>query len=146
MKKIIITLAIIVSYTTSLFATEDKIKPEVLDAFKSQFSGAKEVTWMAGTNYYKAAFTCHGAWLFAYYNTTGEYLGLTRNISSQQLPLFLQNSLKRKYADYWITSVVEESNDRGFNNYITVENADQKIVLKSKNGDDWETYRKNNKI
>lgn len=145
MKKIIITVAIIVNLTVSAFANEEKVKPEVLHAFNSQFSNAQHVTWVADNNHYKAAFNYYGTWMFAWYTTAGKFIGVTRNISSTELPLYLRNSLKTKYAGYWITDLVEESNKGGFSYYVTLENASQKIVLKSKNGSDWESYHKNNK-
>ncbi|MEP7376377.1 MAG: hypothetical protein ABI675_23470 [Chitinophagaceae bacterium] len=145
MKKIMITMAMMVTLITGAFAGEEKIKPEVLDAFNNKFTSAQDVTWMAGSDYYKAAFNYNGAWLFAYYNATAKLLRLTRNISSTQLPFPLQAGLKKKYADYWITDLVEESTVKGFSYYITLGKADQKIILKSKNGGDWEIYQPNNK-
>lgn len=133
-----IAMAMMITLTTGAFAGEEKVKPEVLDAFNNKFTSAQDVTWMAGTNYYKAAFIYNGAWVFAYYNTTAKLVRLTRHVSSTQLPFYLQNSLKKKYADYWITDLVEESTVKGFSYYITLQDADQKIVLKSKNGSDWE--------
>lgn len=145
MKKIIITLLLIVKLTADVFAAEEKIKPEVLDAFNNKFASAKDVTWVSGPDYYKAEFNYYGSQMFAYYTTTGMLKGVTRNVSSTELPLYLRNTLQKKYSDYWITNLVEESNNRGFNYYITVENADQKIILKSAYGNDWEVYHKYNK-
>ena len=145
MKKILIAITILFTVAANAFAGEE-IKPEVLDAFKNKFTCAKEVTWEAGSNYYKAAFNYNGNWLFAYFSKTGGLIGLTRNISSTQLPMYLQSSLQKKYDDFWITGLVEESNAKGFNYYITIRDADQKIVLKSKNGGDWEIYSKQQKL
>ena len=140
MKNIIIAMAMMITLTAGAFAGEEKVKPEVLDAFNNKFGSAQDVTWITGSNYYKAAFNYNGAWLFAYYNATAKLLRLTRNISSVQLPFSLQASLKNKYADYWITDLVEESTVNGFSYRITLHDADQKIVLKSKNGGDWELH------
>jgi hypothetical protein len=145
MKKIVITMVLIVKLAADVFAAEEKIKPEVLDAFNSRFSGARDITWIASANYYKASFNYYGSQMFAYYTTTGKLKGVTRNIRSTELPLYLRNTLQKKYANYWISNLVEESNTRGFSYYITVENADQKIVLKSAYGNDWEAYHKYNK-
>jgi hypothetical protein len=140
MKKILITLAIIIKLTADTFATEEKVNPAVLHAFNSKFPNAQEVSWVAGDKYYKAAFSYYGTWMSAWYTTTGKFISVTRNFSSTELPLYLRNSLKTRYAGYWITDLVEESGKSGFSYYITIENADKRIVLKSKSGDDWETY------
>jgi hypothetical protein len=145
MKKILIAITIIFTLTANVFAGEEKIKPEVLNAFKNKFSNAQDVVWVAGSNYYKATFNYYGHRLFAYYTTTGKLKGVTRYISSSELPLYLQHNLQKKYADFWITDLVEESNQNGFNYYITLQDADQKIVLKSKYGSDWTIYSKQQK-
>lgn len=133
------------SLTAAALACKPGVDPKVENDFNTKFSYAQEVSWTTGNNFYKAAFNCEGTWLHAWYNTKGEYLGLTRNISSAQLPFLLQSSLKKNYAQYWISSLVEETGSKGFNYYITLENADQKIVLRSKNGSNWEAYQKQNK-
>lgn len=141
MKKMIITLAIAVS-TLGAFAGEENVSPKVLDAFKNEFNTAKEVEWTAGSNYYKAAFTYNDKHVFAYYNMDGELLGLTRYISPVDLPLNLQNSPKKSYTDYWISDLFEVAKNDGTGYYITLENADTKIILKASDGNEWSVYQK----
>jgi hypothetical protein len=146
MKKMMITLAMIVTLgTMSAFAGEENVSPIVLDAFNNEFTSAKEVEWSAGSNYYKATFTFNGNHVFAFYNTEGELLGLTRYISSLDLPLPLQGDLKKNYSDYWITDLFEVANNDGTNYYITLENADSKVVLKASGNNTWKTYKKTRK-
>ena len=82
----------------------------------------------------------------AFYNTEGELMGLTRNITSLELPMNLQASLKKSYEDFWISDLFEitRSNTTGY--YITLENADAKIVLKATAGEDWSVYKKVKKV
>lgn len=141
MKKIIITLAVALS-TLSSFAREVEVSSRVLDKFKSEFTGAKDVSWTAGDNFYKAEFVYNDQHVFAFYSTTGELLGLTRYISSLDLPLNLQASLKKSYSSYWISDLFEVSNEEGTGYYLTMENADSKIVLKSAGGGSWDVYKK----
>src|SRR6267154_2853361 len=136
MKKIILTLAIAVS-TLSAFAGEDNVSPKVLDAFKTEFTTAKEVEWTAGSNYYKATFTYNGKHVFAFYNTDGELLGLTRYLSPVDLPIGLQTNLKKNYSKYWVSDLFEVAKNNGTSYYITLENADTKIVLNAADGNDW---------
>lgn len=140
MKKMILTLAIVVS-TLSVFATDANVNQQVLDAFKTEFSTAKEVEWSVTANYYKATFNYNGKYVFAYYNETGELLGLTRYISPSDLPLSLQNNLKKNYENFWVSDLFEASKNESTNYYITLENADTKIVLKS-SGNKWESFSK----
>ena len=144
MKKILLTLVAALVIVTSVFATEE-VKTEVLQAFNAKFPGAKEVAWTSGSNYYKATFTFYGTRMVAWYQVNGRFISVTRNMSSTELPLYLRNSIKVHYTDYWISDVVEESNKYGFTYYITLENADTKIILVSKKGSDWELYEKHEK-
>jgi hypothetical protein len=144
MKKMIMAIGLLLSMSFA-FANDEIVNPKVLDAFKNEFSTAKEVIWTAGTNYYKAAFTFNGNHVFAFYNMDGDLLGLTRYISSTDLPIGLQKELKSDYSDFWITDLFEVANNNGTSYYITVENAESKIVLKSIDGKKWETFKKINK-
>ena len=143
MKKMMIILAMMITLgTMSAFAGEENVSAKVLNAFKSDFNSAKEVEWTVGSDFYKAAFTFNGQHVFAFYNTDGEMLALTRYISSLDLPLTLQGDLKKNYSDYWISDLFEVSNNNGTNYYITLENADSKVVLKTEGNNTWKTYKK----
>ncbi|MBN8673052.1 MAG: hypothetical protein J0L56_02895 [Chitinophagales bacterium] len=144
MKKMILMLAITIS-TLSVFAGEE-VNPRVLASFKNEFASAKEVTWTVTADYFKAEFTFNGQYVNAFYNTEGELMGLTRNITSLELPMNLQASLKKSYEDFWISDLFEitRSNNTGY--YITLENADSKIVLKATAGEDWSVYKKIKKV
>jgi len=136
----ILTLAIAVT-TLSAFAKDENVNQKVLDAFKTEFSTAKEVEWSVGADFYKATFNYNGKYVFAFYNEEGELLGLTRYLSPSDLPLALQNNLKKNYEGYWVSDLFEASKDDATNYYITLENADTKIVLKSAENS-WNTFSK----
>lgn len=141
MKKMILALALTLCMSLA-FAGEENVSPKVLNAFKNEFSTAKEVEWTAGSNYYKAAFTFNGNHVFAFYNADGELLGLTRYLSSLDLPIGLQKDLKKDYSAYWISDLFEVANTEGTSYYITLENAEKKIVLKAADGNNWTTFKK----
>ena len=144
MKKIILTLAVALS-TMCSFAGEVTVSSKVLDAFNNDFASAKEVSWTAGNHFYKATFTFNDQHVFAFYSTEGELMGLTRYISSLDLPISLQAGLKKEYSNYWISDLFEVSNSEGTAYYITLENADAKVILKSTGGENWKTYQKKSK-
>lgn len=144
MKKIILMLAITIS-TLSAFAGED-VNPRVLASFKNEFASAKEVAWTVTADYFKAEFTFNGQYVNAFYNTDGELMGLTRNITSLELPMNLQASLKKSYEEFWISDLFEITRNNSTGYYITLENADTKIVLKATAGEDWSIYKKVKKV
>lgn len=143
MKKIIVTLAIAFC-SLSAFAGEENVSQKVLDAFKTEFATATDVEWSVGSNYYKATFNYNGKYVFAYYDENGEILGLARNLSPLDLPLALQNSLKKSYEGCWVSDLFEAVKSEDTHYYITLENADTKFVLKS-SGNTWSVYSKTKK-
>jgi hypothetical protein len=145
MKKMILALAMVFTLS-SAFANEETVRKEVLNAFKSNYSNASEISWTISDTYYKAAFTLNDQKVFAFYSLEGRFLGLTRYISSLQLPVKLHNSLMKNQKGKWITDLFEVSNDEGTSYYITVEDANTKVVLKSGGGNDWSVFKKSEKV
>jgi len=146
MKKILVTLTLCFSlFSMSSFAGEDKVSPEVLHAFKNSFKQATEVDWSVTETYFKVNFSLNGQYVSAFYATEdGHMIALTRNITSTQLPIGLQTKLKQSYDGFWITDLIEVANEEGTQYYVTVENADDRVTLKS-SGSDWGTYQKQRK-
>jgi hypothetical protein len=142
MKKMMLTLAIVVSSIGVAFAGEEEVNAKVLGAFKNEFKSATDIKWTIGTNYYQAAFVYNEQHVSAFYNLEGDLLGLTRYISPADLPLALQSDLKKSYDSYWISDLFEVSNDEGTTYYITLEDADTKKVLKATDGRSWHDYKK----
>ncbi|MCW3116703.1 MAG: hypothetical protein JWM28_785 [Chitinophagaceae bacterium] len=144
MKKLIIAATMFVSL--SAFAGREKVNEKVLSAFNTEFANAQEVEWTISAGYFKASFGMNGQRVFAFYNKDGDLMGLTRNIPSSQLPVRLQAGLNKNYKSFWISDLFEVSNTDGTSYYVTLENGDNKIVLKSSAGNDWSTYKKDRKI
>jgi hypothetical protein len=71
-------------------------------------------------------------------------LGLTKNISFTQLPIFLQANLKEVQENTWITDLFELSNEDGTTYYLTLENANEKITYRSVKNE-WTLYQKKSK-
>jgi hypothetical protein len=145
MKKMILVLAVAIT-TLSAFANEEKVSKQILESFKTEFSSASEVSWSVQTDYVRAEFTFNGQRVNAFYSPEGELLGLTRYITSYDLPLFLQANLKKSYSDYWISDLFEVTKNEVTTYYITLESADTKLVMKATPGSDWSTHKRAKKI
>ena len=63
---------------------------------------------------------------------------VVRNIVSTELPAALLAGIKNDYKDYWITECHEDSKKNRAEYFITVENADQTVQLKSSDKSSWE--------
>lgn len=147
MKPLIILLTVIASFfSKTSSANDDVTNTAVLKSFQSSFANAKEIDWSLTKSFYKASFILDGQHINAYYNSDGSFIAMTRNISSSQLPIALQTTVKNEYTAFWISDLFEIANEEGTSYYITLENADTKLVLQSTNNSAWAKFQKNKKI
>jgi hypothetical protein len=148
MKKSIIMSALsLILLISSAFANNaDGVSDKAIQAFKKEFSLANNVNWEITRSYVKVTFNLNSQVLFAYYTQEGERLAVMRNIVSSQLPITLFTSLKKSHADYWITDLFEVASDNEMAYYVTLENADHKITLRSWGTSGWSVYKKKEKI
>jgi hypothetical protein len=150
MKKTIFSLAIALMMGTSVFAAKtnssnDEVNSLAVQSFNKEFVGAKNIMWEQKSDFIRATFTMNGQILFAYYNNDGALTAVVRNIRSEQLPISLLTSLKNDYTKFWISDLFEMASGDQTSYYITIENADKKIVLRSNGNEGWEVYSKTRK-
>jgi len=147
MKKSIVIMLLMVSVISSAFASNtDGVNEKVSSSFNKEFSLAQDVKWETAKDIVKATFKLNEQVLFAYFSQSGELMAVTRNILSVQLPISLMAELKKDYSGCWISELFELSGANGTTYYITLENADNTLVLKSDNSRQWQTYKKVKKI
>ena len=108
--------------------------------FSIDFSFARNVSWESINGYYKASFIEHGKTLYAFYTADADFMGIATYLLSDRLPVSLQSVIKEKYKGYWITDLFyfQVNSTPGF--LITLENADQKIMLKAEENKSWSLY------
>jgi hypothetical protein len=146
MKRTIFTLALSLILGTASFANNDEsINQKAVQSFKKEFAQAKEVSWQKAGDLVKATFTLNERVLFAYYNESGDLMAITRNITTDLLPIALQTSLRKDYAGYWVSDLFEMVTGGQTNYYVTLENADHKMVMKSEDFGSWSSYKKERK-
>jgi hypothetical protein len=147
-KKSILSIAAVLLMGLSVFAAkndERDINQSIVKSFHKEFINAKNIKWEQKTGYVKVEFTLNDQVLFAYYDNEGKLTAIVRNIVSDQLPISLLTSLKKEYTGYWISELFELASDDQTTYYVTLENADKKIVLRSSGLDDWDVYSKTRK-
>jgi hypothetical protein len=69
-------------------------------------------------------------------------MAIAHPVLSDILPQDLKNSVKSNYSDYWITDLYQVSDHHQPYYVIILENADQKIVLKSDSNKHWEIQKR----
>jgi len=144
MKKRIVSAAIMLMIITSAaFAGDVEIaNPKIITSFQKEFVKASDVQWVKTNGFYRATFKMNDFIMYALYNEDGSLAGAYRSIVSSQLPIGLQTELKNQFSDYWITELNEYSNNDGAGYYVSLENADQIIIMKSTNATDWQVFKK----
>ena len=127
------------SYSFAATTSGNDENKEIKASFQRDFQNAHLMSTEVKDNFTKVIFTLNDQVMTAFYAADGSLLGVTRNIVSSQLPVNLLVSFKKHYSDYWITDLFEMSRDSQSNYYLSLENAETKVTLRS-NGDSWEVY------
>ena len=149
MKKKIITLAVafvLIANTMFAGAVKSMVPESVSYAFNQGFAHAKLIHWDSFGTYFKATFMQKGETMYAFYSDDAEFMGVAKNILSDNLPVTLLSEIKTKFQGYWIIDLAnyEVAGKNGF--LITIENADEKLVLKSMDSQHWQVYSRKTKI
>jgi hypothetical protein len=144
-KTCIAILLILVTGLTAARANDDNgLSREISTAFNKEFGNAKNISWEQKDNYAIASFTFNNQVLHAYYEQNGELNTVVHNILSDQLPVLLLAQLKN-YEGYWISDLYESVTNRHSSYYVVLENADQKLTLKSVSASGWDIVKSINK-
>jgi hypothetical protein len=148
MKKIIVILSMVLLVGINSTRANDnnkRVPQTVVASFKIDFSDANNVNWETGKGYYKANFNQGGVAISAFYTDEAEFMGTAVNILSADLPVSLQNELKKKFNGYWITSLSRFYVRDVPGYFVCLENADQQIMLKTDDKQNWQLYKTFNK-
>jgi len=144
--KILIGVFVLLTSISSAFANgKEEVNERIIKSFEKEFAGAQHVEWATTKDFVKVTFTLNEQVVYAFYEQNGNLLGVTRNIVSSQLPINLLTDLKKNYSTHWITDLFEMASNNENVYYVTLENSDQKLILKSSGTTSWEVYRKERK-
>jgi hypothetical protein len=138
----VFTIGITSSFATPSDSPVDAISGQVKASFRKDFQKAELMTSEVGKQFTKLTFKMNDMVMYAFYSDNGELLAVTRNIRSSQLPIQLLLQLKKNYSDYWISDLFELTGEELSNYYVTIEDADKKITLRSTDNSNWEVYEK----
>jgi hypothetical protein len=145
MKSIFILLLSLGSLVSQGKTPED-VNPLVVKSFENTFSNATDVDWTVSAAFVKVQFALDGQYINAFYHADGELFAITRNITSSQLPVMLRANLKKQTENMWISELFELTTEEGTSYFVCLENADARVVLKSTDNKNWESFSKDRKI
>jgi hypothetical protein len=144
MKKTILAWAVMLTVgLTSAFANKSEdINQNAIAAFRTDFASAKNVSWQEARNYIKATFSLNDQIMYAFYNQQGELLGVMRHLLLSQIPMILSKDIQKSYlSEYWISDLIEMSVDGQAHYYISLENGDETLILKSDASGNWKLHK-----
>lgn len=137
-----LTLSVLAARSTP---TDGKnVTPAVAASFQKTFAGATDVNWTETEIYFKVQFQLDGRYVAAYFSKSGDVLGISKNLASTQLPTGLQPGWKNLLDNGWISELVELKSSEGTTYYLTLENGEERLTLRSLK-DQWQTFRKETK-
>jgi hypothetical protein len=144
--KILIGVFIFITGISSAFANDnEEVNGRIVKSFEKEFAGAQNVQWVTTKEFVKVTFTLNEQVVYAYYGQNGSLMGVTRNILSGQLPINLLTDFKKNYSSYWISDLFEMAVNSENVYYLTLEDSNYKIVLKSNGTNGWDLYKKEKK-
>jgi hypothetical protein len=139
---IVAALLLTVGIGSSFAAPADNSNDVVIASFHKEFRSADVLQIENKKEYTKVTFKMNSLVMFAYYSEKGELIAVVRNILSSQLPIRLLMELKQDHSDTWISDLFEIDSNGQTVYYVTLENSDSRVTLRSSNTNSWEKYQK----
>ena len=113
MKKILLLNVVLTAFTAIAGAGTPVIPTRVINEFRNQFGAEVNVRWekIDEAEMNKSLFVGHfiqnGIWSEAYFEESGEFAGVGKNITQDQLPIKLVGLQQRKFKGYEIMEAYE---------------------------------------
>jgi hypothetical protein len=131
MKKLILSVSLLVSIVAGATGSPYEVNEKVLKAFKETFEKAKEVVWHEYDNYYQANFKIDEIQVRAQYDEEGGLLKTMRYYGEKQLLPNIVSKLRKKYSNREIFGVTETTSPDEVSFLITLKDEKNWYVVKS---------------
>ena len=124
MKKLI---SLVLILTVGLINTQAKeilpVNESIKRSFSKEFTTANDVAWtyVEERNVFKATFLFDGNELNAYFTKEGDFVGTSRYISKQQMPVVVRQQLGKQYGNYVVRTIIEHASKDQTAYFITIE-------------------------
>jgi len=132
MKKILVTIAVVVLGISSTFAKETStIDPRIISAFEKEFSFAQNVKWQTKDDLIQVSFLVNDQAITAWYNSDAELVITAKNILYRQLPISVIRALDKEYPGASFFGVIEVIRNNEVHYQVTVETKKKTLVIKT---------------
>ncbi len=131
MKKIILSVALLVSIVAVASTKPFEVNEKVLKSFNTTFAKAQDVVWHEYEDIYHANFKQDDIQIRAQYDREGALVQTIRYYGERQLLPNIVSRLKKKYSGKEIFGVTETSSDEGVAFLVTLKDEKNWYVVKS---------------
>lgn len=132
MKKIILTALVAITLGITAFAGPNSVNSKVANHFTSHYAKAQNVSWKVDNQFAKASFLIENEKVEVFYDTDGEMIGTSKNISFDKLPKAAIEKLTTEYTfpEFQIKECIEFVNaDKEKNYYVSFASPSGTIAL-----------------
>ena len=142
---LLLALFLTVASSFSFAGMNNDLVPRIRTTFHRDFKNASLISSEVHEKVIKVTFSMDNNILCAYYSIDGKLLGVVHNILSTELPAGLQADLKEGYGNYWITELFEINSDKESGYYVSLQNGEETLNLRSTPENGWEVYSRTKK-
>lgn len=137
---LILTVSLVSTHAKEIFPVSESIKR----SFSKEFISANEVSWtfVEDRNIFKATFLFEGNELNAYFTREGDFVGTSRYISRQQMPVVIGQQLEKQYGNYVVRTIIEYASKDQTNYFITIEGHKSALMVKATPSGDLSKFKK----
>lgn len=127
MKKVFLTIATAALLSANVFAADGgkktnetavNVSYSVQQAFAADFANATNIVWSVNKNCQKVDFVIDGAKKTAFYNLSGEFLGVTQYADYKAIPAKSQKLIAEQYKGYTPASVIVYQVNENYNSEV----------------------------
>jgi len=146
MKKIFLTIATAALFSVNVFAADggkkgndnsNSVSYGVLQQFSADFSDAQNTVWTVTKNCQKATFIENGSSKTAFYDLSGNFLGLTQVVGYSAIPAKSQKLIADKYKGYTAKNVIVYQANEAINSdidatsyFVDLKNTEHEILVR----------------
>jgi hypothetical protein len=133
MKKILFAATVSVyCLLIALTSNAQEVPAEVQNSFNAHFKNAQMSRWVAIQDSHVATFTMDGQnWKDAYFTNDGDFKGVGRHITPDQLPISVQEKLNNDYSKYDLIELYQfDCTETGTCFFATLRNEKSNLTIK----------------
>lgn len=130
MKKVLLAVALIISYATTYAASTNTIDVKAINNFRFDFKNAANASWVTTKYYYQVTFNLNGKQTAAYYNFDGELFGTSNTITLEELPTNAKRVFAKKYNGFIVKEahVFKGTDETAY--YISATKDNESLIVK----------------